>query len=89
MTQNTNQKHIIYLNTNSLYGNAMSKLLQQVDSNGEILNSVIWLSIRTGNSSNSYVSLKKANLEYSKELGKLHNSYSLAPDKMEIKKHVF
>ena len=43
----------------------------------------------TGNSSNSYVSLKKANLEYSKELGELYNNYSLAPDKMEIKKHVF
>ena len=27
MTQNTNQKHNIYLNTNSLYGNAMSKFL--------------------------------------------------------------
>ena len=43
----------------------------------------------TGNSSNSYVSEKKANLEYSKELGELYNNYSLAPDKMEIKKHVF
>ena len=63
--------------------------LQQLDSNGEILNNVTWLSILTGNSSNSYVSLKNANLEYSKELGELHNNYSLAPDKMEIKKHVF
>ena len=27
-------KHIIYLDTNNLYGYAMSKFLQQIDSNG-------------------------------------------------------
>ena len=62
--------------------------LQQVDSNGEILNSMTWLSILAIVQIPMYLK-KKANLEYSKELGELYNNYSLAPDKMEIKKHVF
>ena len=55
MTQNTNQKHIIYLNTNSLYGNTMSKFL--TTGGFEWRDPKQYDMIKyTGNSSNSYVS---------------------------------
>ena len=62
-------KHIIYLDTNNLYGYAMSKEFD--------------LNKYTSNSSKGCV--LEVNLEYPKGLRELHNDYPLAPDKIEIK----
>ena len=41
------------------------------------------------NSNSSKGCVFEADLEYLKELRKLHNDYPLAPDKIEIKKEMF
>ena len=75
-------KHIIYLDANNLYRYAMSKLLPRwvfkwIDPKEFYLNKY------TNNSSKGRV--LKVDLEYPKELRKLHNDYPLALSKIEIK----
>ena len=77
-------KHI-YAVANNLYGYAMSKFL----SAGELK----WIDPKefdlkkyTSNSSKGCV--LEVDLEYAKELHKLHSDYPLSPDKREIKKNV-
>ena len=76
-------KHVIYFDTNNLYGYAMFKFLptsefkwidpKEFDSNKY-----------TNNSSRGYV--LEVDLQYPKELRKLYNDHSLIPDKIEIKR---
>ena len=79
-------KHIIYLDANNLYGYGMHKFFptsgfKWVDPEKFHLNKY------TSNSSKGCV--LKVNLEYPKELLKLHNDYPLAPDQIEIKREMF
>ena len=74
--------YFIYLDENNLHGYAMSKFIptsrfKRMDSKEFDLNKY------TSNSSKRYVF--KVDLEYPKELYKLHNDYPLAPEKIEIK----
>ena len=74
--------YFIYLDGNNLHGYAMSKFIptsgfKRMDSKEFDLNKY------TSNSSKRYV--LKVDLEYLKELYKLHNDYPLAPEKIEIK----
>ena len=78
-------KHIIYLDVNKFYGYAMSKFLptsgfKWIDPKEFDLNKY------TSNSSKGCV--LEVDLEYTKELRGLHNDYSLAPDKIEIKREM-
>ena len=73
------------LDTNNLYGNAMSKFLPT--------NGFRWIDLKefdlnkyTSNSSKGC--FLEVDLEYSKELRELHNHYPLAPDKIEIKREM-
>ena len=80
MTQNKHQN--IYLDANNLYSYAMSKFLptsgfKWIDPKEFDLNKY------TSNSSKGC--FVEVDLEYPKELHKLHNDYPLAPDKIEIK----
>ena len=79
-------KHIIYLDTNNLCGYAMSKFFPT--------SGFIWIDPKqfdlnkyTSNSSKGFV--HEVDLEYPKELRGLHNDYTLAPDKIEIKREMF
>ena len=79
-------KHIIYLDANNLYGYVMYKFFptsgfKWVDPEKFHFNKY------TSNSSKGCV--LKVNLEYPKELLKLHNDYPLAPDQIEIKREMF
>ena len=78
-------KHI-YLDANNLYGYAMSKFLPASGFKW-IDPKVCDLNKYTSNSSKGCVF--EDDLEYPKELRKLHNDYSLAPDKIEIKRKMF
>ena len=76
-------KHIIHLDTNYLYGYAMSKFLptgvfKWIDTNEFDLNKY------NKNSSKGCVS--EVNLQYRKKLHKLHIDYFVALDKIETKK---
>ena len=76
-------KHIIYLDANNLYHDAMSKYLatsrfKWIDQKKFELNKY------TSNSSKECV--LEIDLEYPKELPELHNDYPLAPEKIEIKR---
>ena len=78
-------KHIIYLDANNLYGYAMSKFLpasgfKWIDPEEFDLNKYT--------SSSSKGDVLKVDLEYPKELLELHNDYTLAPDKIEIKREM-
>ena len=78
-------KHIIYLDANNLYAYEMSKFpetcrFKRIDPKESDLN------IYTINSSKGCV--LEAYLEYLKELQELHNDYSLALDKIEIKREM-
>ena len=78
-------KHIIYLDTNNFYGNAMSKFLgtsgfKWIDPKEFDLNRC------TKNSSKRCV--LEVNLKYPKELQELHSDHPLAPDKIEIKREI-
>ena len=75
--------HIIYLGANNLYGYVMYKFLSTsgfkwIDPKEFDLN------INTNN--NSKGCTLEVDLEYPKELHKLHNDYPLAPDKGDIKR---
>ena len=74
-----------YLDANNLYGYAMSKFLptsrlKWIDPKEFDLNK------HTNNSSKGCI--LEVDLEYPKELRKLHNVYPLAPDKTEIKREM-
>ena len=73
-------KHIIYLDTNNLYGHTMSKFLpigfKWIDPKKFELNKY------TSNSSKGCAF--EFDLEYPKELRELHNDYPLVPDKIEM-----
>ena len=78
-------KHIIYLDANNFYGYAMSKFLPTSGSK--------WIDLKefdlnkyTSNGSKRCVF--EADLEYPKGLRELHNDYSLAPQKIEIKREI-
>ena len=78
-------KHIIYLDANNLCGYALSKFLPTSDFK--------WIDPKefdlnkcTSNSPKGCVF--DFDLEYSKELRKLHNDYPLALDKIEIKREM-
>ena len=78
-------KHIIYVDANNVYSYAMSKFLST--------NGFVWIDPKefeykkyTSNSSKGCV--LKVDLEYPKELRKLHNDHSIAPDKIEIKREM-
>ena len=78
-------KHIIYLDANNLYGYSMSKFLptcgfKWIDAKEFDLN-------KYPNSS-SKGCVFEVDLEYPKELHKLHNDYPLAPGKIEIKRQM-
>ena len=78
-------KHIIYLETNNLYGFAMSKFLSTsgfkwIDPKEFELNEY------TSNSSKRCV--LEVDPEYPKELRELYNNYPLASDKIEIKREM-
>ena len=78
-------KHIIYLDANNLYGYVMSKFLptsgfKWIDPEMFDLNKY------TSNSSKGCV--LEVDSEYRKELRELHNDYTLAPDKIEIKREM-
>ena len=76
-------KHIIYLDANNLYGYAISKF--PPTSGFKWINpSVFDLNKYTSNSSKKCV--LEADLDYPKELRELHNDYTLASDKIEIKR---
>ena len=80
---NKEWKHIIYLDANNLYGYAMSKffptsVFKWIDPKE------FDLSKCTINSSKGCV--LEVDLEYTKELRELPSDYSLAPDKIEIKR---
>ena len=78
-------KHIIYLDANNLYGYAMSEFLpisrlKCIDPQEFDLNKYT--------SSISKGCVLEVDLEYPKELPELHNDYSSAPDKLEIKREM-
>ena len=73
-------KHM-YLVVNNFYGYAMTKFFQQVDSNRLILKSLTWINSSKG-------CFLEVDLEYPKELHKLHSDYHLAPGKIDIKKEI-
>ena len=78
-------KHIIYLDAINLWGYGMSKFLPKtgfkwVDPKQFDLNKY------TSNSSK--VCVQEVDLEYPEELRQLRNDYSLAPDKIDIKREM-
>ena len=77
--------YIIYLDTNNLNGYAMSRFLptsgfKQIDPEEFDLNKY------SSNSSKGCV--LKVDLEYPKQIWKLHNNYPQAGDKVEIKREI-
>ena len=78
-------KHIKYLDAINLYGYEMFKFLptsgfQWIDPKEFTMNKY------TNNTSKECI--LQVHLEYPKELHELHNHYSLAPDKIEIKRKI-
>ena len=76
-------KHITYLDANNLYVYAMSKFLPT--------SGLKWIHpkefhLKKYTSNSSRGSVLEVDLEYPKELLKLHSDYRLAPDKIEIKR---
>ena len=78
-------KHITYLETNNLYGYAMSKVLPATGFK--------WIGPKEFNlnkptSNNSKGCVFEIDLEYAKQLWELHHDYPLAPGKIEIKREM-
>ena len=74
-------QHIIYLDTNNLYGYAMSKFLP--------MSGIKWIDAKKfdlnkhkSNASKGYV--LEVNLEHPQELRELHNDYPLTRDRIKI-----
>ena len=83
---NQESKHIVYLDTNNLYGYAVSKFLQT--SGFKWINPKDFDSNKYRNNSSKGCVLE-VDLECPKELHELHNDYLLNPDKIEIKNEMF
>ena len=78
-------KHIIYLDVNNFYGYAVSKLLPA--------SGLKWIDPKDFDSNKQSSNSPKGcvlevDLEYPKELHELHNDYTLAPDKIEMKNEI-
>ena len=78
-------KDIIYLNANNAYGYAMSKFLRT--SAFKLIDHKEF-DLSKYNSNSSKGCDLEADLEYPKELCKLHNDYTLSPDIIEIKSKI-
>ena len=78
-----NPNHIIYLDTNNLYGYAMSKFLATSEYKW-IYPEEFKLNKYTSNSFKRWV--LEVDLGYPRELNEFHNDYPLAPDEIEIKR---
>ena len=78
-------KHIIYWDANDLYGYAISELYPTSGFKWIDPEEFYWIK-DTSNSLKGYV--LGTNHQYSKELQELQNDYSLASDKIEIRKEV-
>ena len=86
MIQNKNQNILYYLNANNLYGYALSKFFpisefKWIDPKELDMNKYI------SNISKGYV--LKVDFKCPKELRELHNDYSLAPNKIVVKREMF
>ena len=77
-------KHTIYLDAN-FYGYSMSKILP---TSGFKLTDPKEFDLNKYTSNSSKGCLLEDDLEYPKELRELHNCYTLAPDKTEIKREM-
>ena len=75
-------KHIIYLYTNNLYGYARSKFLPR---SGFKWINLEEFDLKKHTSNCSKGCNVEVDLEHAKQLRELHNDYSLAPNKIEIK----
>ena len=80
------EKYIIYLDMNNLYGSAMSQYLpyggfKWVKINNETVNRIL---NKIDNSLHGY--FLKVDLEYPETLHNSHKDYSMAPEKIKIKK---
>ena len=78
-------KHIMYLDTNNLYGYAISKFVPTSEFK--------WIDPKEFDLNKYAISCSKGcvfevDLEYPKELHELHNHYPLAQDKIEIKREM-
>ena len=73
-------KHIVYLDTNSLYGYAIAKFLPT--------GIFKWTEFGSNKCSSDISKgwFLKVDIKCLKELRELHNDYPLVPDKIEIKK---
>ena len=78
-------KHFIYLDANNWYGYAMSKFLP---TSGFKLVDPKELQLNKYTSNSSKGCVIEVELEYLKELQKLHNDYPLASNKIKIKKEM-
>ena len=78
-------KHSIHLDTNDLYGYAISKF---IPTNGFIWIDPKELDLNKYTSNSSKGCVLEADLEYPKEIRELHNDYPLAPYKIEIKREM-
>ena len=78
-------KHIVYLDADNFCGYAMSKFLP---TNGSKRIYLREFDLKKYSSNSSKECVLKVDLEYPKELSELHNDYSLAPDKIEIKREM-
>ena len=75
-------KHILYSDTNNLYGYAMSKF---VPAGGFTWIDPKKFDLNKYTSSSSKGCVLEVDLEYPKELGELYKDHPLAPNKIEIK----
>ena len=85
-SETSKNKHILYHDTNNLYGCSMRqylpisnfKLVKNIDKIEQKLMNI------KNNSSNGYI--LEVDLEYPKKLHDIHNAYPLAPEKSNIPK---
>ena len=78
-------KHIIYFDANNLYGYTMPKFLpgsgfKWIDSKE--------FDLKKYSSNSSKGCVLQGDLKYPKELQEWHNDYSLAPEKIQIKREI-
>ena len=84
--RNQKSKHFIYLDSNNLYGCAMSKFLP---TNGFKWIDPKEIDLNKDTSTSPKECVFEVDLEYPKELRELHNDYPLALDEIEIKKRCY
>ena len=79
-------KHILYLDMNNLYGNAMSEYLPHSNSKWVKDINKIKQKLMNIKSNSSIGYILEVDLEYLQELHDIHNDYPLAPEKINIPK---